>query len=448
MTEADTHIHAPQYPNSGIFGSSTLLDWLETYTFPLESSFSDTSKARAVYSRVISRTLANGTTTAAYFATIHVPATNLLASLCHAAGQRALIGRVCMDSPAFCPSYYLDSSPESSIAKSKETIAHIHSLDPEGSLIQPILTPRFAPTCSPSALAGLASLAKSYNPPLHIQTHLSENKNEISLVRELFPESKDYTSVYDGFGLLTPRTILAHAVHLSPAERALIADRGAKVSHCPASNSALGSGICAVRKLINAGVEVGLGTDVSGGYNCSILEAVRQGCLVSRLLRHSRASANETGEDGDGEGEEVLSVEEGLYLATRGGASVVDLAGEIGGFEVGMCFDAQMVRLGHSSSSSSAAPAAAEHGIVDVFGWESWTEKVHKWVWTGDDRNVRAVWVRGRLVHSLDEQPSNVSISGREKGKATWAGTGWESRWWLCGLGFVSAWFVFDRVMR
>ncbi|RLL96451.1 hypothetical protein CFD26_104347 [Aspergillus turcosus] len=320
----DTHIHAPQYPNSGIFGSSTLLDWLETYTFPLESSFSDTSKARAVYSRVISRTLANGTTTAAYFATIHVPATNLLASLCHAAGQRALIGRVCMDNPAFCPSYYLDPSPESSITKSKETIAHIHSLDPEGTLIHPILTPRFAPTCSPSALSGLASLAKSYTPPLHIQTHLSENKNEISLVRDLFPESKDYTSVYDDFGLLTPRTILAHAVHLSPAERSLIADRGAKVSHCPASNSALGSGICAVRRLINAGVEVGLGTDVSGG----------------------RASAIETGEDGESEGEEVLSVEEGLYLATRGGASVVDLAGEIGGFEVGMCFDAQMGEVG------------------------------------------------------------------------------------------------------
>ncbi|KAH2992399.1 hypothetical protein KXW58_006574 [Aspergillus fumigatus] len=441
----DTHIHAPQYPNSGIFGSSTLLDWLETYTFPLESSFGDASKARAVYSRVIARTLANGTTCASYFATIHVPATNLLASLCHSRGQRALIGRVCMDNPSFCPDYYLDSSPKSSVSKSKETIAHIHSIDPAGTLIHPILTPRFAPTCSPPALHGLAQLAQSYNPPLHIQTHLSENTGEISLVRELFPQSKDYTSVYDDFGLLTPRTILAHAVHLSPSERELIAARGAKVSHCPASNSALGSGLCAVRKLLEAGVEVGLGTDVSGGYNCSVLEAVRQGCLVSRLLRHSG-----TDDPGDGDdGEEVLSVEEGLYLATRGGAAVVDLAGEIGGFEVGMSFDAQMVRLGHSHTSSSPT---AEHGVVDVFGWESWTEKVHKWVWTGDDRNVKAVWVRGRLVHSLDEGQSQSDVSIPEKGKPTWiwAGTGaaWESKWWLCGLGFVSAWFIFDRVMR
>jgi guanine deaminase len=435
----DTHIHAPQYPNSGIFGSSTLLDWLETYTFPLESSFSDTSKARAVYSRVIARTLANGTTCASYFATIHVPATNLLASLCHARGQRALIGRVCMDNPSFCPDYYLDPSPEASVTKSQETIAHIHSIDPAGTLIHPILTPRFAPTCSAPALRGLAQLANSYNPPLHIQTHLSENTGEISLVRELFPQSKNYTSVYDDFGLLTPRTILAHAVHLSPSERELIASRGAKVSHCPASNSALGSGICAVRKLLEAGVEVGLGTDVSGGYNCSVLEAVRQACLVSRLLRHSHNHSQEGGSDG----EEVLSVEEGLYLSTRGGAAVVDLAGEIGGFEVGMSFDAQMVRLGHTHTPSSAA---AEHGVVDVFGWESWTEKVHKWVWTGDDRNVRAVWVRGTLVHSLDEGQSDVSTPERKK--ATWTGTGWESRWWLCGLGFVSAWFVFDRVMR
>ncbi|KAF7172676.1 hypothetical protein CNMCM5623_004870 [Aspergillus felis] len=218
--------------------------------------------------------------------------------------------------------------------------------------------------------------------------------------------------------------------------------RRARSSHTRCIYPPLGSGICAVRRLLEAGVEVGLGTDVSGGYNCSVLEAVRQACLVSRLLRHSRANEAGAGDDG----EEVLSVEEGLYLGTRGGAEVVDLAGEVGGFEVGMSFDAQMVRLGHTSSSVEGR--LHEHGVVDVFGWESWTEKVHKWVWTGDDRNVRAVWIRGRLVHSLDE--AQLEVSGPERKKAMLTGTGmaWESRWWLCGLGFVSAWFVFDRVMR
>lgn len=204
---------------------------------------------------------------------------------------------------------------------------------------------------------------------------------------DVFPDCGSYAEVYDKYGLLTPRTILAHGVHLTPDERALIRERKAKVSHCPASNSALGSGICPVRVLVDEGVTVGLGTDVSGGYSSSILEQVRQACLVSRLLGHVPGQ-------GMG-GKENVSVEEGLFLATRGGAEVVDMGREIGGFEVGMRFDAQLVGLGAAREGTEGA----EDGRVDVFGWESWTERIHKWVWTGDDRNVRAVWVNGRLVH-------------------------------------------------
>ncbi|EAW13420.1 chlorohydrolase family protein [Aspergillus clavatus NRRL 1] len=450
----DTHIHAPQYPNTGIFGSSTLLDWLETYTFPLESSFSNLAKARTVYDTVISRTLANGTTCASYFATIHVPATTLLADLCHARGQRALIGRVCMDNPAFCPDYYRDESAEASLEKTKQVVSHIHALaataaptpatsnsdtkpTPTTPLIHPILTPRFAPTCSPAAMRGLAALAASVSPPLHIQTHIAENKSELDLVRSLFPAQPSYAAVYDVHGLLTPRTILAHGVYLSAPERSLIAARGAKISHCPASNSALGSGMCPVRDLLDAGLTVGLGTDVSGGYSPSILEAVRQACLVSRLVEAGR-------EPGPGRetASAVLSVEEGLYLATRGGAAVVDMAAELGGFELGMVWDAQMVRLGGAVRDGDASSncCRAANGTVDVFGWESWVEKVHKWVWSGDDRNVRAVWVRGRLVHSLASAASTATATGA---------SGWTWKWtWLCGAGLVGAWFAFDRVMR
>ncbi|KAL4942078.1 hypothetical protein BDV06DRAFT_193081 [Aspergillus oleicola] len=425
----DTHIHAPQYPNSGLFGSSTLLDWLERYTFPLESSMSDLTVARKAYSIVISRTLSNGTTYASYFATIHVDATNLLADLVHERGQRALIGRVCMDNPHFCPGYYIDESAEHSTAKTKETIEHIHDLDPEGKLVKPIVTPRFVPTCTTTSLTSLGKLATSYNPPLHIQTHISENLNEVSLVRDLFPgdDTPTYASVYDKFNLLTPRMILAHAVHLSVSEQELIAERNAKVSHCPASNSALGSGLAPVRALLEKGITVGLGTDVSGGYSPSILEAARQACLVSRLLRHAKSpesleegsttiaapkssSSSEDGElvehEKDGkdkkkkDGYEVLSIEESLYLATRGGASVVDMAQDLGGFEVGMLFDAQLIRLDREVSLEQPGKGS---GPVDVFGWESWVEKVHKWVWTGDDRNVRRVWVGGRVVHELPD---------------------------------------------
>lgn len=437
----DTHIHASQYPNSGLFGSSTLLDWLESYTFPLESSMSSLSKARAAYDTVISRTLANGTTCASYFATIHVPATNLLATLCHTRGQRALIGRVCMDNPSFCPEYYRDESAQSSISATEETISHIHALDPESKLVKPIVTPRFAPTCSPTALASLGALAASHTPPLHIQTHISENTSECALVHSLFPEYPSYAAVYDAHSLLTPRTILAHAVHLTREEKELIASRKAKISHCPASNSALGSGIAQVRDLIDKGITVGLGTDVSGGYSPSILEAVRQACLVSRLLRHTTSNVSEGADGEENEGREILSVEEALYLATRGGAAVVDMDRELGGFEVGMFWDVQMIRLGPTTASAGTAAVSAStagsgsetQSVVDIFGWESWTERVHKWVWSGNDRNVRRVWVRGALVHSIDGDGDNSS----EKGLIGLAADGMRIDWVRWALGGV-----------
>jgi guanine deaminase len=346
-------------------------------------------KAHTIYNRVVSRTLAHGTTCAAYYATIHVPATNLLATICHKRGQRALIGRVCMDNPSLCPECYRDESVSKSVAATAATISHIRTLDPAGSLILPIITPRFAPSCTPAALSQLGRLAASASPPLHIQTHISETKDEVAIVSSFFPDSESYAHVYDTAGLLTPRTILAHAIHLSAEERALIRSRSATISHCPASNTALSSGLCPVRTLLDEAIPVGLGTDVSGGYSPSVLEAARQACLVSRLVAYTSASAS---------GREKLSVEEALYLATRGGAQAVRMEDRIGGFEVGMYWDAQMVELGPAESSEDVNGPQTT-GPVDIFGWESWDEKIAKWMWTGDDRNVKAVWVAGRLVH-------------------------------------------------
>lgn len=304
-----------------------------------------------------------------------------------------------MDNLVFCPEDYHDASADESITATQEVIQYIQTIDPDGKLVAPIVTPRFAPTCSHQALSGLGQLASSYNPPLHIQTHISENKNEVVLVKELFDGSESYAQVYDDNGLLTPRTILAHAVHLTPAERALVKTRDAKISHCPASNSALGSGLCEVRTLLDEGITVGLGTDVSGGYSPSILEAARQACLVSRLVTSQAPAGSEN------TGRETLSVEEALYLATRGGAKVVDMEDQIGGFEKGMYFDAQLIELGAPVETLSESEEVMVDGVemdagnIDVFGWENWEEKIAKWVWNGDDRNVRAVWVSGRLVH-------------------------------------------------
>lgn len=346
----------------------------------MESSFSNLETAAKIYNRVVARTLSHGTTTACYYATVHVPATNLLADICQSRGQRAFVGRVCMD--RMSPEYYRDESVDSAIRDSRACIEHVKNIDPTYDLVAPIITPRFAPSCTDEVLKALGDLHRETG--VHCQTHIAENMKEIDLVAELFPGSKSYTHVYDTAGLLTPKTILAHAVHLSAEERALIKERDAKLSHCPASNTAITSGTAKVRVLLNAGITIGLGTDVSGGYTSSMLAETREAILVSRHVAMT---------DGD---DAKLSVEEALYLATRGGARVVGLEDRIGGFEVGKDWDAQLVTLGNANDGSGIDQDA---GLVEIFGPETWDDRVAKWVYTGDDRNTAAVWVKGRLVH-------------------------------------------------
>lgn len=282
------------------------------------------------------------------------------------------------------PDFYRDVSAATALADTRATIAHISKIDPTYALITPILTPRFAPSCTSELMHGLGALQKETDLP--VQTHISENTNEVALVKSLFPKHGSYTHVYDDHGLLGPKTILAHAVHLSEEEVDLVKKRQAKISHCPASNSAITSGTAKVRMLLEKGIEIGLGTDMSGGYSPSILEAVRQALLVSRHVAM------------EGDDNSKLSIEEVLYLATGGGAKVVGLEDTIGGFEVGMEWDAQLIGLGQVESGVKGDIGPVD-SPVDIFGWETWPERVAKWVFNGDDRNTIAVWVKGRLVH-------------------------------------------------
>lgn len=384
----DTHIHASQFPNAGIFGKSTLLDWLQTYTYPLESSFSSLDTAKRIYTRCIKRTLAHGTTTAAYYATIHAPATNMLSDICLSLGQRAFIGRCNMDSDIH-PDYYRDASAKSAIQDTKATIEHIKSIDPNHSLVTPIITPRFAPSCTIPLMTELGNLHKETGLP--IQTHISENPGEIEMVKKMFPQHESYAAVYDAYGLLTDKTLLAHACHFSPSEVELVKIRKSKVSHCPISNSYLGSGICPVRELLEEGIDVGLGTDVSGGWSPSILTAAREAGGLSRLRTALVDPSMEQAE----KDRMKLSTEECLYLATRGGAKCLGLENKIGGFEVGMMWDAQLIDLGSLISEDGEAGGV---GGVDLWGKENWGERLAKWVHCGDDRNTKAVWVGGSLV--------------------------------------------------
>ncbi|CCD26573.1 guanine deaminase NDAI_0H04000 [Naumovozyma dairenensis CBS 421] len=407
----DTHIHASQYPNSGIFGNSTLLDWLEIYTFPLEASLENLTIAEEVYNKIVQRTLSHGTTTASYFATIDLEATKLLSKICSKKNQRALIGKVCMDRNS--PPYYIEST-EQSIESSIELIDYLEN-NLKNPQVLPVLSPRFAPSCSNELMLQLTNISKAYN-NLHIQTHLSENKREIKWVSSLFPNCENYTDVYDKYHLLTNKTILAHCVHLSPKEASLIKQRNSGISHCPISNSSLTSGECNVKWLLNQNIKVSLGTDVSAGYSCSILNSARHAHLVSKHLAMHSSKTTDTSYDNTESVEDVeLSVPECLYLATMGGARVLDMEDKLGSFEIGKQFDGQLIDLETESSN------------VDIFTWQypkpgnsrsernevlqnqhprkllstsTFDDLIAKWFFTGDDRNTVAVWVGGKLSHT------------------------------------------------
>lgn len=426
----DAHIHASQYPRAGVFGDSTLLEWLQNYVFPIEASLADPSNADVAYRHCVATTLRHGTTTAAYYATIAVKSTNCLADICLEAGQRAFIGRCNMDrndSTINAP-YYRDHDCASAIRDTRETIAHIELIDPKHELLSPIITPRFAPSCTPASLCALGELAKDKSLP--IQTHIAENPDEVALVKELYGQGS-YAEVYDKYGLLNHTTVLGHAVHLTADERTLISKRRAKVAHCPISNSSLSSGLCPVRKLLDARIEVGLGTDVSGGWSPSVLAAAREAGAVSRLLssvERDRPASEKRKQDPL---KSRLTVVESLYLATVGGARCLGLSDKVGRFECGMEWDAQLISLGaplhlnysyqccekpeieNSPESQINEKAKDEQinrkqggwheGPVQLWGIETWEEKMAKWVFGGDDRNTLAVWVQGRLVHHRDE---------------------------------------------
>ncbi|ANB16024.1 guanine deaminase [Sugiyamaella lignohabitans] len=285
------------------------------------------------------------------------------------------------------PEFYRDQSPEEANKADLEVIDYITKIDPTYNIVSPILTPRFAPSCTHQSMKWMGDLMKKHN-NIPCQTHISENENEIKWVQELFPDSKSYADVYDQAGLLTERTILAHAIHLSEDEKDLISARRSGISHCPISNSSIGSGLAPVRSLLNKNIKMSLGTDVSGGYSPSILEVCRQALTVSRLVGYT------TKNDKD-----KLSVSEVLFLATLGGAQVCNLEHKVGNFQVGKKWDAQRVDL------------SVENTPIDLFDWYGAEEPtpeskikwfVDKWFFSGDDRNTRQVWVDGNLVLDKD----------------------------------------------
>ncbi|WAR27251.1 GUAD-like protein [Mya arenaria] len=310
----DTHLHAPQYPNCGKGLDMGLLDWLQTYTFPTEAKFSDLKYADMVYRKAVRRVLRNGTTTGCYFATLHTDATLLLCDV---------------------------------IKVKKRNYPHI----------TPIVTPRFALSCCQELMSKLGDLAKAYDLP--IQTHICETRDEVRIVGETFPGCESYAAM-----------VLAHGIYLSDNEIALIKARNSAISHCPNSNFSIRSGVLDLRRLEEARIKVGLGTDISGGYHPSMLNAIRTAVFVSNIHHIEAEHANY----------KALSVHEAFRLATLGGAKALGLDNRIGNFAVGKDFDALLI------------DPSADGSHVDVLPDDSFSDS--------DDRNILSIYVAGRKVIS------------------------------------------------
>ena len=345
----DMHVHAPQYRNQGIAMDMELLPWLQNYTFPEEMKFADLGYAERMYRRFVRDLWRFGTMRACVFATIHTASTRLLMQLFQETGMGALVGKVAMN--RMCPEG-LSESVEDMVTGYEALIAEYNN--PEA-LVRPIITPRFIPSCTPPMLHACGELAAKYQLP--VQSHLSENKNEIALVQTLEQESTCYGDAYNRYGLFgqTP-TVMAHCVWTDGEELELMKRQGVMVAHCPTSNFNVASGMAPVRRFLDEGLSVGLGSDISGGHDLSIFRMMVYAIQVSKM--HYQQNNEQP----------FLSLSEAFWIATK---SAGRFFGHVGSFEPGYDFDALVIddsQLNHDNYSL--------------------LHRLERYIYLGDDRQI------------------------------------------------------------
>ncbi len=309
----DVHLHIPQFAFLGQGQGVPLLEWLNTLTFPAEERFADPDHAAAIITAFFDELLANGTTTAAMYTTIHEAATDTAFEIASQKGVRGLIGKTMMD----------QNSPEALCEETQESVdASIRLYEKwnghDNGRLQYIFSPRFAPTCSRELMKAVGEFAQKHH--AYVQTHLSENDGEIKWVAELFPESSSYTNVYEQMGLLGDRVIMGHCIHLSDDEVNLLRETDTRVAHCPHSNRNLTSGLMPYFKWKDAGLQIGLATDIAGGTSLSMIGEMEQAIRTSQELRYQGR---------------VMGSVEAFYLATLGGAKTLSLDAVTGNLNPG-----------------------------------------------------------------------------------------------------------------
>ncbi len=320
----DLHTHAPQFAFCGLNMDSELIEWLNNSAFKEEAKYSDITYAEKAYSIFADALKSSVTTRACIFATLHSDATKLLMEQLEKSGLASYVGKVNMDRNSPC-----NLCEQSAEKSAQDTIKWINETLDKYENTKPILTPRFIPSCSDELMRKLSTIQQKYNLP--IQSHLSENKDEIKWVQELCPYSKSYGDAYDRFSLFgkSAKTIMAHCVYSNDDEVELMKRNGVFIAHCSASNTNLSSGIAPARRYIDNNLKIGLGSDMAGGHSISLFRAIADTVQVSKL--YYRLVDNNT---------KPVTFNEAFYLATIGGG---EFFGDVGSFENGYEFDAVVI---------------------------------------------------------------------------------------------------------
>ena len=356
----DAHAHYPQTAMIASWGKR-LIDWLNSYTFPEEMKFGDPAYAATIATRYLDLTAANGTTTICSFCTIHPASVEALFTEAQARGQRVVAGKTCMDRNA--PDGLRDTA-QSGYDDSKALLQRWHGVD----RISYAITPRFSPTSTPDQLAAMGALWAEH-PDCLMQTHLSEQTDEIAWVKSLFPEARDYLDTYEAHGLLGANGLYGHAIHLEPRERDRLREVGGALVHCPTSNTFIGSGLFDMGGLMAEGQRIGLATDTGGGSSFSMLRTMAAAYEIGQL----RGNA--------------LHPAQLIWLATVGSAQALRMDGAIGNIAPGM--EADLVVLDLASTPAIAQRSARAKDI-----WEA----IFATIMMGDDRAVVEVWIGGQQV--------------------------------------------------
>ncbi len=361
----DTHIHFPQTEMVGAYGEQ-LLSWLNTYTFPTEIQFKDKAYAQEIAKFFVNELLKNGTTTALVFCTVHPESVDALFEAAELHQMRLIAGKVMMDRHA--PEALCDSA-ESAYVDSKTLIQKWHG---QGRALYAI-TPRFVPTSTPEQLERAGQLKAEF-PDVYVHTHLSENKDEIAWVKDLFPHQNGYLDVYHHYGLTGQRSVFAHCVYIEDTEWKCMHDTNSAIAFCPTSNLFLGSGLFPLKKTWDQQVKVGLGTDIGAGTSFSLLQTVNEAYKVQQL-------------QGD-----KLSAYESLYHATLGGAKALDLDDKLGNFIVGK--EADFVVLDLKATALQQLRQSRAKSIED---------SLFALFTMGDDRNIEATYIYGQKAYQQNQ---------------------------------------------